>query len=69
MHANYTFVSTYASYFFNNECGVHDGYYHPVFPGAADTGAPATGPAKDPYDRSRTLLEEDVEGCGTNTRD
>ncbi|MER5281478.1 hypothetical protein ABT025_37995, partial [Streptomyces sp. NPDC002809] len=62
-------LGTSPSYFFNNECGVYDGYLHPVFPGTAATGAPATGPAKDPYDRSRSLLEEDLEGCGTNIRD
>ncbi|WP_030380865.1 MULTISPECIES: hypothetical protein [unclassified Streptomyces] len=55
--------------FYNFECGVHDGYIHTVFPGDAPTGAPATGAAADPYDRSDTLTDEtDRDACGTVTR-
>nr|WP_223188680.1 hypothetical protein [Streptomyces sp. TRM68416] len=61
-------VSEYAVDTFNNECDVHDGYLHPVFPDAAPTGAPATGPAKDPYDRSEPLRARQHEGCGQVTR-
>ncbi|WP_282700729.1 hypothetical protein [Streptomyces sp. CC219B] len=53
---------------FNNECGVHDGYLHPVFPGNRPTGAPATGAAKDPYDRSESLAGQELEECGAVTR-
>ena len=55
--------------FYNVECGVYDGFIHPVFPGDAPTGAPATGPETDPYDRSEALTKETGrEGCGTVTR-
>jgi hypothetical protein len=55
--------------FYNFECGVYDGYIHPVFPGDTPTGAPATGPEEDPYDRSETLPHDtDREACGTVTR-
>ncbi|MGW2644671.1 hypothetical protein ACWC2T_07080 [Streptomyces sp. NPDC001393] len=56
------------SHFYNSECGVYDGYYHPIFPDAAPTGAPATGPAADPYDRSKSLADDRHKGCGTVTR-
>ncbi|MDX3089715.1 hypothetical protein PV620_16625 [Streptomyces sp. ME02-6978a] len=58
------------AHFYNFECGVYDGYIHPVFPGDTPTGAPATGPETDPYDRSATLEgEADArEECGTVTR-
>jgi hypothetical protein len=36
---------------YNDACGVYDGYLHPDFPQAPATGAPATGPTVDPYDR------------------
>ncbi|MGJ5753960.1 hypothetical protein FB563_2105 [Streptomyces puniciscabiei] len=53
---------------YNSECGVHDGYYHPIFPDGTPTGAPATGPAADPYDRSKSLSDDHHKGCGTVTR-
>ncbi|MFF9495053.1 hypothetical protein [Streptomyces flaveolus] len=53
---------------YNNECGVYDGYLHPVFPGTAPTGAPATGPTADPYDRRKALAEDRRGGCGTVSR-
>ncbi|MFD1658902.1 hypothetical protein ACFSL4_11955 [Streptomyces caeni] len=67
-------VENYDAYFFNSECGVHDGYFHPVFPNEAPTGAPPSGPASDPYDRSRPLsnepdaTSEEGESCGTVSR-
>ncbi|QES56137.1 hypothetical protein DEJ51_19855 [Streptomyces venezuelae] len=49
----------------NVECGTADGYLHPQFPQDAPTGPTPTGPATDPYDRSK-----DISGgeCGTLTR-
>ncbi|OIK27967.1 hypothetical protein [Streptomyces malaysiense] len=57
--------------FYNDECGIYDGYFHPTFPLEAPSGAPATGPAEDPYDRSHPLSDgskSDGTGCGTITR-
>ncbi|MGW1168769.1 hypothetical protein [Streptomyces sp. NPDC001153] len=56
------------SEFYNSECGVYDGYYHPVFPDSTPTGAPGTGPAADPYDRSKPVTDDHHKGCGTVTR-
>ncbi|MEW2133225.1 hypothetical protein [Streptomyces sp. NPDC005435] len=53
---------------YNNECDVHDGYLHPVFPGDAPTGAPASGDARDPYDRTDTLKNLQDGACGEITR-
>ncbi|MFI2643233.1 hypothetical protein [Streptomyces sp. NPDC018610] len=61
-------LDEYSSETYNNECAVYDGYAHPVFPGDAPTGAPATGAATDPYDRSRTLGTGKQEGCGEVSR-
>ncbi|WP_338896552.1 hypothetical protein WBG99_13475 [Streptomyces sp. TG1A-60] len=61
-------IREYAVDTFNNECDVYDGYLHPVFPGGTPTGGPATGAAKDPYDRSESLREQNHEGCGQVTR-
>ncbi|MEU4728026.1 hypothetical protein [Streptomyces sp. NPDC023588] len=55
----------YVSEWSNVECGAADGFLHPVFPLDAPTGPAPTGPALDPYDRSRNLGGE---GCGTVTR-
>ncbi|MDG9727608.1 hypothetical protein [Streptomyces sp. DH41] len=52
----------------NTSCGVHDGYLHPGFAGDGPGGEPATGPATDPYDRSRPLTESDSQGCGRVSR-
>ncbi|MDQ0788589.1 hypothetical protein [Streptomyces sp. B3I8] len=55
--------------FYNFECGVYDGYIHPVSPGDTPTGAPATGPETDPYDRSEALPDDaGRDQCGTVTR-
>ncbi|MEG3629316.1 hypothetical protein [Streptomyces poriticola] len=61
-------VEEYVVDTFNNECDVYDGYLHPVFPGADPTGAPPTGPAKDPYDRRQSLADVEHQGCGKVTR-
>jgi hypothetical protein len=61
-------IRSWDSEYYNSECGVHDGYYHPVFPDSGPTGAPATGPSADPYDRSKTLADDHHKGCGTVTR-
>ncbi|QKW28928.1 hypothetical protein HUT11_24565 [Streptomyces seoulensis] len=61
-------IERYSAYTYNNECGVHDGYAHPVFPGAGPTASPATGPTVDPYDRSRALEDRKPDECGEVTR-
>jgi hypothetical protein len=61
-------VREYSVDTFNNECEVYDGYLHPVFPDETPTGAPATGAAKDPYDRSVPLDEKRLDDCGQTTR-
>ncbi|WP_345660685.1 hypothetical protein [Streptomyces venetus] len=50
----------------NSSCDVHDGYLHPAFPSSRDEGAPPTGPTTDPYDRSRSLDNDDA--CGAVSR-
>ncbi|MEU3842369.1 hypothetical protein AB0E88_20360 [Streptomyces sp. NPDC028635] len=52
----------------NSACEVHDGFLHPQFASAAPTGAPPTGPATDPYDRSKELDPDRSGGCGTVSR-
>ncbi|MFJ8936932.1 hypothetical protein ACIRL0_14665 [Streptomyces sp. NPDC102365] len=43
----------------NSACDVHDGFLHPrLASGDGETGAPPTGPAVDPYDRSRDIGNE-----------
>ncbi|OIJ68325.1 hypothetical protein WN71_007835 [Streptomyces mangrovisoli] len=57
--------------FYNDECGIYDGYFHPTFPLDTASGSPATGKAEDPYDRSHPLSdgsESDAKECGTTTR-
>ncbi|QHA06278.1 hypothetical protein GQF42_26045 [Streptomyces broussonetiae] len=61
-------IRTADSEFFNSACGVHDGHCHPDFPDGTPTGTPATGPAVDPYDRSKSLTDEHQRGCGAVTR-
>ncbi|WP_280886278.1 hypothetical protein [Streptomyces sp. LBL] len=51
----------------NSACGVYDGYLHPRFDSADPTGAPATGPTTDPYDRSGNL-DTDPDTCGSVSR-
>ncbi|MFE2411171.1 hypothetical protein ACFXDE_22775 [Kitasatospora sp. NPDC059408] len=55
----------------NSACDVYDGFYHPQFaqfdPVRQDTpGSRPTGPATDPYDRSKDLVPSDQ--CGTVSR-
>ncbi|MFD8784212.1 hypothetical protein [Kitasatospora sp. NPDC059599] len=55
----------------NSACDVYDGFFHPQFDQFAalqqDTpGSRPTGPAIDPYDRSKDV--EQTEGCGTISR-
>jgi hypothetical protein len=45
-------------------CGYHDGYLHP-FPWSPQSVTPS-GPAEDPYDRSRPMAP--VKGCGVASR-
>jgi hypothetical protein len=57
--------------YYNDECAVYDGYFHPTFPAETPTGAPPTGPAEDPYDRSHPLSdgrESNGTECGTISR-
>ncbi|MEV6615831.1 hypothetical protein AB0N31_18610 [Streptomyces sp. NPDC051051] len=58
---------TYNGDFGNDACDVDDGFLHPRFPSAEATAPPPTGPAKDPYDRSRSF-EEGLSDCATSTR-
>ncbi|MCX5012312.1 hypothetical protein OG765_15075 [Streptomyces sp. NBC_00555] len=55
----------YVSEWSNVGCETADGFLHPDFPRAAPAGSAPTGPAVDPYDRSRDI---EGEGCGTVTR-
>ncbi|MEU6311275.1 hypothetical protein [Streptomyces sp. NPDC047014] len=50
----------------NVECETADGFLHPQFPADAAAGPQQTGPAVDPYDRSRDI--SGAKGCGTATR-
>ncbi|CAM5274187.1 hypothetical protein [Streptomyces abikoensis] len=52
----------------NSACGVHDGFLHPVFDDARPSGHAPSGPAVDPYDRSRDPEAGRGESCGTVTR-
>ncbi|MFR0357748.1 hypothetical protein [Streptomyces sediminimaris] len=52
----------------NSACDVYDGFLHPQFSSSEPTGAPATGPTTDPYDRSKDLDAHRAEGCGTVSR-
>ncbi|WP_256362308.1 hypothetical protein [Streptomyces sp. TRM70350] len=60
---------SYTADYANSDCDAHDGYLHPAFPDELQGPAP-TGPAEDPYDRSRPLTdgERDVEVCGVAMR-
>lgn len=52
----------------NSSCFVDDGYLHPEFPSSKSAGPDPSGPATDPYDRSRELERGDGGDCGTVTR-
>ncbi|MER6198264.1 hypothetical protein ABT234_12965 [Streptomyces sp. NPDC001586] len=58
-------LNKYASEWSNVECDTADGFLHPDFPREAPAGPAPSGPAVDPYDRSRDIQGE---GCGTVTR-
>ncbi|MEV6792664.1 hypothetical protein AB0M87_11795 [Streptomyces sp. NPDC051320] len=47
-------LTYYADDLYNSACSVYDGYLHPQFAGESVGTAP-TGPAADPYDRSKSL--------------
>ncbi|WP_445269385.1 hypothetical protein [Streptomyces sp. DSM 41634] len=55
----------YVSEWSNVGCETTGGFLHPDFPREAPAGPAPTGPAVDPYDRSRDIKGE---GCGTVTR-
>lgn len=52
----------------NSACFVYDGYLHPVFSSSASARPDPSGPAVDPYDRSRDIDDGDGADCGTLTR-
>ncbi|MFF7732657.1 hypothetical protein [Streptomyces sp. NPDC007984] len=52
----------------NSSCFVYDGYLHPEFPSSTSEGADPSGPATDPYDRSKPIERGDDGDCGTVTR-
>ncbi|MEV0226386.1 hypothetical protein [Streptomyces sp. NPDC050704] len=52
----------------NSACDVYDGFLHPEFASTAPTGAAPTGPAVDPYDRSREIPDSGTDACGTVSR-
>ncbi|CAL9300650.1 hypothetical protein SUDANB51_04985 [Streptomyces sp. enrichment culture] len=52
----------------NSSCFVYDGYLHPEFSSRTPTGADPSGPATDPYDRSKDIDDGDDGDCGTVTR-
>ncbi|WP_415952363.1 hypothetical protein [Streptomyces sp. KLOTTS4A1] len=58
-----------ASEFGNSDCDIDDGFLHPWFPDDLSRSGPTpTGPAMDPYDRSRPMDEGEHRDCGTVTR-
>ncbi|MET7656286.1 MULTISPECIES: hypothetical protein [unclassified Streptomyces] len=65
-------VTKYDQEIGNSACDVYDGYLHPGFSTggttAEPTGAPATGPTTDPYDRSKDIDENREEDCGVVSR-
>lgn len=52
----------------NSSCFVYDGYLHPEFAASTSAGPDPSGPATDPYDRSKPLEHGDGGDCGTVTR-
>lgn len=52
----------------NSACFVYDGYLHPQFSGQDQPGPAPSGTPVDPYDRSKELSADTVEGCGTVSR-
>ncbi|WP_244409409.1 hypothetical protein [Streptomyces albofaciens] len=60
-------LTSYNANFGNAACEVYDGFLHPQFADGRP-GAVASGPAVDPYDRSKEMTEDSGSGCGTVTR-
>ncbi|WP_408055623.1 SRPBCC family protein, partial [Streptomyces apricus] len=53
----------------NSACFTHDGFLHPGLAWSDATGAPPSGPAVDPYDRSRDIGgDSEPDACGTVSR-
>ena len=52
----------------NSSCFVYDGYLHPEFTSSRSEGPDPSGPATDPYDRSKPIEHGDDGDCGTVTR-
>ncbi|MFE9116999.1 hypothetical protein [Streptomyces sp. NPDC007172] len=52
----------------NSRCGVYDGYLNPEFADETPSGPTPSGPAVDPYDRSKPVGADRSEGCGTASR-
>ncbi|MFC8140461.1 hypothetical protein ACFUKV_01620 [Streptomyces paradoxus] len=52
----------------NSSCFVYDGYLHPEFSSNTSAGPSPSGPATDPYDRSKDIEHGDGGDCGTVTR-
>jgi hypothetical protein len=52
----------------NSACDVYDGYLHPGFPSSRSEGPDPSGPATDPYDRSKDIEHGDGGDCGRVTR-
>ncbi|MFE3633330.1 hypothetical protein [Streptomyces sp. NPDC059168] len=48
----------YSAEYSNIDCRAQDGLLHPAFAGTTQSGAQPTGPAEDPYDRSRKMNNE-----------
>ncbi|MEV0091067.1 hypothetical protein [Streptomyces sp. NPDC050738] len=52
----------------NSACEVWDGYLHPQFDADRQTGPAPSGPAVDPYDRSKGIAAGQTGGCGRLAR-
>ncbi|AMW12406.1 hypothetical protein A4E84_24690 [Streptomyces qaidamensis] len=52
----------------NSSCFVNDGYLHPEFSSSRSAGPDPSGPATDPYDRSKPIEQGNDGDCGTVTR-
>jgi hypothetical protein len=61
-------VRKHSNEFGNSACKVYDGFLHPQFGPATATSAPPTGPAIDPYDRSRDISHSTTDDCGRLSR-
>ncbi|MFE9405435.1 hypothetical protein ACFYNY_27475 [Streptomyces sp. NPDC006530] len=52
----------------NTDCDTHDGYLHPEFADDTPMGPSPSGPASDPYDRSKPLDQGNPGNCGLLSR-